>query len=66
MARRRSIRKKARANNLRDELDAMVERMQTPEILTAMEKAFNASPQELGQAAVKAARSRSRKKKNRH
>ncbi len=37
--------------------DALLERMQTPEVRTAMRRAFNASPDDLRQAAIEAARS---------
>jgi len=37
---------------LREELDALVAHMQTPESIRAMDAAFNASPEELGRAAV--------------
>lgn len=39
-----------------EEIDAMVERMQTPEAKKALHEAFNATPKELGEAAVRAAR----------
>jgi antitoxin Phd len=45
--------------NLTAEFDARFARMQTTDAQAAMEKAFNASPDELGKAAVRAARSRS-------
>lgn len=53
---------------LQKEGDALLDRMQTPESRAAMKAAFDASPEELGKAAVKAARSRSsrKRKKNRH
>lgn len=40
------------------EFDALITSMQSPEARTGMETAFNASPEELGRAAVKAARKR--------
>ena len=45
--------------NLTAEFDARFARMQTKDAQAAMEKAFNASPDELGKAAVRATRSRS-------
>jgi antitoxin Phd len=43
---------------LSTEFDDLLERLQTPEAKQGMEAAFNASPAELGQAAVEAARRR--------
>jgi antitoxin Phd len=43
-------------NELRAEYDVLLARMQTPAARQGMEDAFNASPQALGKAAVKAAR----------
>jgi len=43
---------------LRDELDTLFERMQTPEGRAAMQAAYDASPEEMGKAAVAAARKR--------
>lgn len=43
---------------LRDEVDALFERMQTPEGRAAMQAAYDASPEEMGKAAVAAARKR--------
>lgn len=43
---------------LTGEFDALLERMQTPEARAAMRRAFAASPEELGQAAVAAAERR--------
>ena len=51
---------KARSPDLGDltaEYDTLLARMQTPEAAKGMEGAFNASPAELGRAAVKAAKS---------
>ena len=50
---------KARSPNLGDlaaEYDALLGSMQTPAVAKGMETAFNASPVELGRAAVKAAK----------
>ena len=44
---------------LSTKFEHLLERMQTPEARNAMDAAFNASPEALGQAAVKAARPRS-------
>ncbi len=41
---------------VREEYDAMLERMQTPEAREGAERAFHATPDELGRAAVEAAR----------
>jgi prevent-host-death family protein len=46
----------AMLETLTAEFDAMLDRMQTPEARAAMDRAFNASPEELGRAAAKAAR----------
>lgn len=43
---------------LADELDGLFERMQTPEGRIAMQAAYDASPEEMGKAAVAAARKR--------
>src|SRR4051794_13966496 len=43
---------------IRAKYDAMLRDMQTPEQRAAMQKAFNATPEELGRAAVAAARKR--------
>ena len=43
-------------NELRAEYDVLLARMQTPAARQVMEDAFNASPEALGKAAVKAAR----------
>jgi prevent-host-death family protein len=43
-------------DRLTDEFDARLARMQTPAARSAMEKAFHASPDELGKAALKAGR----------
>ena len=50
----------AALNTLTDEFDAFLERMQSPSARVAMETAFNASPPELGKAAVAAAKQRGR------
>ena len=52
---------RARSRTLDDlgsEFDALVARMQTPRARKGMKAAFNASPAELGRAAVKATRKR--------
>ena len=52
---------KARSHNLSDlsaEYNVLLARMQTPKARKGMAAAFNASPAELGRAAVKAARKR--------
>lgn len=46
----------ARLDDLHREFDAMLEHMQTPTARAAMERAFHASPKQLGRAAVRAAR----------
>ena len=51
----------ARSHSLSDlssEYSALLSRMQTPKARKGMESAFNASPAELGRAAVRAARKR--------
>ena len=45
-------------NSLSDEFDALFSRMQTPQASASMKAAFNASPKQLGRAAVNAARKR--------
>jgi len=45
-------------NDLSAEYDVLLARMQTPKSRKGMQGAFNASPAELGRAAVKAARKR--------
>ncbi|HXI24679.1 MAG TPA: type II toxin-antitoxin system prevent-host-death family antitoxin [Pyrinomonadaceae bacterium] len=45
-------------DTLTNEFDALLERMQTPAARKAMTRAFNASPKQLGRAAVAAARKR--------
>ena len=45
---------------LEDEFDALLERMQTPRAKAGVAAAFDASPEELGRAAVKAAGRRRR------
>jgi prevent-host-death family protein len=42
-------------DELTEEFDELLQRMQTPKARAAMESAFDATPQELGRAAVKAA-----------
>lgn len=54
---------KARSHSLSDlsaEYDTLLARMQTPAARKGMAAAFNASPAELGRAAVRAARKRAR------
>jgi len=46
----------AQLDDLHREFDAMLEDMQTPTARAAMERAFHASPKQLGRAAVRAAR----------
>ena len=48
-----------KANALSVQLEELLAGMQTPAARQGMEAAFNASPAELGRAAVKAARRRS-------
>jgi len=48
----------ARLDTLSVEFDALVARMQTPVARAGMKAAFNASPKQLGKAAVAAARKR--------
>jgi prevent-host-death family protein len=43
-------------DELTDEFDALLDRMQTPRAKSGVAAAFDASPEELGRAAVKAAR----------
>ena len=45
-------------DDLSDDFDRLLERMQTPQARTAMASAFDASPEQLGRAAVKAARAK--------
>ena len=47
-------------DTLSGEFDAMMAKLQTPEAREALDRAFHASPEELGRAAVAAARKRSR------
>ena len=47
-------------DELTEEFDALLERMQTPRDKAGMAAAFDASPEQLGRAAVKAARPRRR------
>ena len=46
----------AQLDGLHREFDTMLEEMQTPKARAAMERAFHASPKQLGKAAVRAAR----------
>jgi DNA-binding winged helix-turn-helix (wHTH) protein len=46
------------SEELRDELNAMLEYMQTPEARAAMKAAFEATPEQMGRAAVAATRKR--------
>jgi len=48
-------------DELEDEFDALLAGMQTPAAKTGMSAAFDASPDELGRAAVKAARPKRRR-----
>jgi antitoxin Phd len=48
----------ARLATLASEFDALLERMQTPESRRGMKAAFDASPEELGRAALAASRRR--------
>jgi antitoxin Phd len=45
-------------DELSEEFDRLLERMQTPESKSAMASAFDATPEQLGRAAVKAARAK--------
>src|SRR5690349_11263474 len=45
-------------DDLSDDFDRLLETMQTPRARTAMASAFDASPEQLGRAAVKAARAK--------
>jgi len=49
---------RAELEALRDEFDTLLARMQTPASRTGMKAAFHATPKELGQAALAAARKR--------
>jgi antitoxin Phd len=49
---------KAVLDTLTEEFDALFDRMQTPEANAAMDRAFYASPEELGRAAAAAAQRR--------
>ena len=49
-----------RINTLRSEFDAMFDRMQRPGAREAMQRAFDASPKELGRAAREGARMKKR------
>jgi antitoxin Phd len=49
---------RAKLKLLTQEFDDLLERMQTPKAKAAMRSAFNATPKQLGQAAVAAARKR--------
>ncbi|KZS64375.1 prevent-host-death family protein [Mycobacterium kansasii] len=48
-------------DELTEEFDRLLERMQTPKSKAAMASAFDASPEQLGQVAVKAARAKRRR-----
>ena len=48
--------RKGRLDTLREEFDALLARMQTPEARSGMQAAFDATPVQLGKAAVAAAR----------
>ena len=50
----------AALDTLTSEFDALLERMQSPTARAGMERAFNASPRELGEAAVAEAKPRAR------
>lgn len=52
------IKKQEQLRRLRAESDALLKQMQTPASRAGMERAFNASPEQLGKAAVDAARKR--------
>ena len=45
-------------DDLSDQFDQLLERMQTPQSKSAMASAFDATPEQLGRAAVKAARAK--------
>ena len=45
-------------DDLSDQFDQLLERMQSPQSKSAMASAFDATPEELGRAAVKAARAK--------
>src|SRR6185295_7492311 len=45
-------------DDLSDQFDQLLERMQTPQAKSAMASAFDATPDQLGRAAVKAARAK--------
>jgi antitoxin Phd len=49
-------------DELADEFDDLLERMQTSTSKAAMASAFNATPQQLGRAAVKAARTKPKRR----
>jgi hypothetical protein len=48
----------SKIDSLRAEFDSLLERMQGPDARKAMEDVFNASPEQLGKAALAAARKR--------
>lgn len=50
--------KEAMLKSLSDEFDALFERMQTPGVVAAMQKAFAMTPAELGRAAARSASGR--------
>lgn len=58
--RRRCTPADQRLNTLKGEWDAMFDAMQAPGAHEAMQRAFNYTPEELGAAAVKVAKSRRR------
>jgi antitoxin Phd len=45
-------------DDLSDQFDQLLERMQTPQAKSAMASAFDATPEQIGRAAVKAARAK--------
>jgi len=45
-------------DDLSDQFDQLLERMQTPQAKSAMASAFDAAPEQIGRAAVKAARAK--------
>lgn len=49
----------ARSKTLGEQFESLLESMQTPEARKGIDVAFNATPEELGRAAAKAARRRS-------
>jgi hypothetical protein len=57
-----SVPREAKFDSLREEFNALFARMQSAKSRAAMEVAFSASPEDLGKAAVSAARSMQRTK----